>query len=390
MKRHDLAAVRAHAPKSHELPHVTPPDRTAPTSVPSERPRSSGRAEVTAAVLEAQKLAFAPIAFAVAKAVRDLGVLAAIKSGGRSGRSIADIAAATDLDEPALKMMVEASLSFGLVQHAERGYAITKVGYFVLNDPMTKANMDFVHDVCFQGMFHFQEAVKTAKPAGLKVFGSFATIYEGLSKLPPQVLESWLTFDHFYSDSAFPEALPFVFASAPERLLDVGGNTGKFALTCCRHDPNVRITIADHPGQIDLARANAEAQGYGDRVDGHPIDVLDDAQPLPGGHDVIWMSQFLVCFSDPEIVSILRRAREAMGPTTRLFVLETFWDRQDNDVATYCLHGMSPYFTCLANGNSRVYSEVDFMRCVQAAGLVLAERHDRIGRGHTLLRLAPR
>src|SRR5690606_4358213 len=131
VKRHDLAAVRAHAPKSHELPHVTPPDRTAPTSVPSERPRSSGRAEVTAAVLEAQKLAFAPIAFAVAKAVRDLGVLAAIKSGGRSGRSIADIAAATDLDEPALKMMVEASLSFGLVQHAERGYAITKVGHFV-------------------------------------------------------------------------------------------------------------------------------------------------------------------------------------------------------------------------------------------------------------------
>lgn len=384
MKSRDLAA--AHEADTSE---ASAPVRLArpPTNPPPTPPKHTSRADVAAAVLEAQKLAFAPVAFAVAKAVRDLGILASVKEGGRPGRSIAEIVAKTGLDEGAAKMMVEASIMFGLVQASDRGYAITKVGFFILNDPMTRANMDFVHDVCFQGMFHFQEAVTTATPAGLKVFGNFATIYEGLSKLPRHVLDSWLTFDHFYSDSAFPEAVPYVFAERPRRLLDVGGNTGKFALTCCRHDPEVAITIADHPGQLALALKNAAAQGFGERVQGHPIDVLDDDQPFPPGYDVIWMSQFLVCFSDAEIARILRRAREAMGPTTRLFILETFWDTQDNEVAAYCLAGMSPYFTCMANGNSRVYSEPDFLACVEAAGLTPVARHEGIGRGHTLLSL---
>lgn len=371
-------------------PKTTAPNPRSPFPWGALAPRGAERADATAAIFEAQKLAFAPVAFAVAKAMRDLGVLTAIQSGGRIGRSVSEIVAATSIDEAAIKMMVEASLSFGLVQPTARGYAITKIGFYILNDPMTRANMDFVHDVCFMGMFHFQEAVKTATPAGLKALGSFSTIYEGLAKLEPKVLDSWLTFDHFYSDLAFPEALPLVFDPPPRRLLDVGGNTGKFALTCCRHDPNVEITIVDHPGQIDIARRNAEAQGYGERVHGHPIDVLDDSQRLPEGYDVIWMSQFLVCFSEREIVSVLRRAREAMSATTRLYVLDTFWDQQDNEVATYCLHGMSPYFTCLANGNSRVYSDADFMACAHEAGLELAARHDNLGLAHSLLRLTPR
>ena len=48
-----------------------------------------------------------------------------------------------------------------------------------------------------------------------------------LAQLPDQVQKSWFEFDHYYSDNAFPEVLPIVFANKPKRLLDVGGNTGK-------------------------------------------------------------------------------------------------------------------------------------------------------------------
>ncbi len=346
--------------------------------------------KLSTAILEAQKLAWAPVAFAVTKAMRDLGVLSAIRKGGRTGRPVAEVVKETGLTEHAVKLMTEASISFGLVEQRERGYAITKVGYFILRDPMTRANMDFVSDVCFAGFQHFQEAAVTGKPAGLRAFGDFMTkfetIYDGLSKLPPDVLKSWLTFDHFYSDAAFPLILPILFRSKPARLLDVGGNTGKFALCCMRYDADVHITIADHPGQLALAKKNAAEAGFGDRLSGHPIDALDPTQQLPRGHDIIWMSQFLVCFSEPEIVSILERARAAMGETTQLWILETFWDKQENDVATYCLHGMSPYFTCMANGNSRVYSDPDFLACIARAGLKVVERHDGIGHGHTMLR----
>ena len=86
--------------------------------------------------------------------------------------------------------------------------------------------------------------------------GNWKTFYEGLASLPPGARESWLTFDHYYSDQAFPAALPLVFADKPRRLLDVGGNTGKFAIQCAKHDPDVQVTIADLPQQLKLAREN--------------------------------------------------------------------------------------------------------------------------------------
>ena len=54
----------------------------------------------------------------------------------------------------------------------------------MLHDPLTITNMDFVQDVNYKGLFYLDESIKTGKPAGLKEFGEWQTIYEGLSQLP--------------------------------------------------------------------------------------------------------------------------------------------------------------------------------------------------------------
>jgi hypothetical protein len=51
------------------------------------------------------------------------------------------------------------------------------------------------------------------------------------------------------------------------------------------------------------------------------------------------------------------------------------------------LNATSLYFTCLANGNSRFYRSDDFLEIIEEAGLVIEERTDNIGLGHTLLKL---
>ena len=63
--------------------------------------------------------------------------------------------------------------------------------------------MDFVHDVCYKGLFHLEESIETGKPAGLKELGDWPTVYEGLSQLPPDIQKSWFAFDHFFSDMLF-------------------------------------------------------------------------------------------------------------------------------------------------------------------------------------------
>jgi len=167
-----------------------------------------------------------------------------------------------------------------------------------------------------RGMFDLDKAIQEGSPAGLRSLGTWKTFYEGLASLPERAKESWLAFDHFYSDLAFPAALPLVFAERPTRLLDLGGNTGKWALQCIKYDPHVHVTIADLPRQLELARQSIHLNGFESRLTFFPIDVLNGSMPLPQNQDAIWMSQFLDCFSERQIVSILQRAALAMQPHT--------------------------------------------------------------------------
>ena len=111
---------------------------------------------------------------------------------------------------------------------------------------------------------------------------------------------------------------------------------------------------------------------------------------LPPGHDVIWMSQFLDCFSEAEIVAILRKAAAVMTAQTRLYIMETYWDRQRFENAAFCLQQTSLYFTCMANGNSQMYHSSVLRDCIAQAGLEVAQDIEGIGLGHTLTKVVKR
>jgi hypothetical protein len=335
---------------------------------------------------EAQQLAFGPFLFQAARVLRECGALEHVYRCGKQGATPEEVSEkVTGVSLYAARVLLEAGLAAGMLALVEERFCITKVGYLVLRDPMTRVNFDFVHDVCYQGMFRLEESLREGRPAGLEVFGSWPTIYEGLSQLPPRAKQSWFAFDHFYSDGVFESVLPIVFERRPKRILDVGGNTGKFSLQCCAYDPDVRITIVDHQGQLEAARENLRAHGIDARVDGHAADLLDPSAALPSGYDVYWMSQFLDCFGEREIVSILERTAAAMSRESRLFILETFWDRQRYEAGRFSVINTSLYFAAMANGNSKMYHSDRMQACLSEAGLRVARVHDEIGVSHTLL-----
>ena len=217
------------------------------------------------------------------------------------------------------------------------------------------------------------------------MFGNWPTVYEGLSSLPLRTLEKWLAFDHFYSDQSFPAALEIVFSQLIRRLLDVGGNTGRWALQCVAYNPEVQVTIMDLPQQIQLMKEHTASLPGAERIHGHPANLLDPATPFPEGFDAIWMSQFLDCFTEQQVTSILSRAAASMSENSTLYILEPLWDRQKYETAAYCLTQTSLYFTALANGNSKIFHSADLSRCIEAAGLQIAKIHDNLGLGHSLL-----
>jgi len=334
---------------------------------------------------EAQKIAFGPLIFQAARLLRDLGILEALRAN-RSGLTLEEIAGKVDASRYGVVVLLEAGLAAGMVRQDGDRYLLTTTGACILKDDLTRINMDFVHHGCYQAMFYLEDSIRCGEPAGLqKIFGDFKTIYPALSTLPEPVRQSWFRWDHYYSDAAFAQALSIVFERSPRKLLDVGGNTGKWAIRCAQHSPDVSVTILDLPGQVAAARRNIEALGLQSRITTQAIDLLDHTQPFPQGFDAIWMSQFLVCFSEADVLKLLQRAAAAMGPDSALYILDTFWDRQEHEVAAYSLQAISLYFTCLANGNSRMYKFSDIAAMVEAAGLRIEKVSGTLGICSSLL-----
>lgn len=344
----------------------------------------------TKTALQAQeaalRLAFAPIAFQATRALRDMGILEVISESGMTGLTIEEIVAKVQLTRYAVRVLLEAGLGMELLIVNNKRYTLTKTGYFIQHDRLTRINMDFSQDICYRGMDHLQESLREGRPAGLKELGPWDTIYPGLPLLPPEIGKSWFDFDHYYSDLAFPQALEIVFADKPRTLLDIGGNTGKWTLACTAHDKDVRVTMFDLPGEIAIAQQRAKDAGVADRVSFHEANILDESLPFPSGFDAIWMSQFLDCFSEPQIISILKRCREALTPNGTIYILEPFWNRQRFKSAAFSLQQTSLYFTAMANGNSQMYHSDDFFQCVADAGLTIVEENDQMGLNYTLLK----
>lgn len=338
------------------------------------------------AMQTAQNLAFAPLLFQAARVLRDRGLLTALRKASPTGASAAELSEATTTTEYGVIVLLEAGMAADLVEKDGEKYRITKSGYLIDKDPMTRANMNFVQDVCYRAAEYLGEAIEKGTPAGLKELGPWPTVYEGLKDLGEPARTSWLEFDHFYSDDSFPQIMDEVFATKPARILDVGGNTGKFALQLLGRDRAVRVTVADLPGQIAACKKNVEAAGYADRASYHEFSILRADAALPIGCDLIWMSQFLCCFSEAEVVHNLSVAKRAMGPDTRLLIMDNLWDRQKNSVAEKCLQATSLYFTVVANGTSRMYDGVTLLRLIDAAGLVVEKEIDGIGWGHSIIR----
>ncbi|HNR86311.1 MAG TPA: SAM-dependent methyltransferase, partial [Taishania sp.] len=133
------------------------------------------------ALYEAQKIAFSPFVFQTAYSMHNLGIFDKIFEA-KDGLTLQEIAQQTNLDEYGVRVLIEMAAAADIVEKnsATNKYTLSKIGYFVARDEMTRVNMLFTQDICYKGLYHLEDAVKNGKPEGLKEIGDWETIYQGL------------------------------------------------------------------------------------------------------------------------------------------------------------------------------------------------------------------
>lgn len=332
------------------------------------------------ALADAQKIAFAPLTFQAVSAALEFGILKFI-----DGKfvTVDEIMEACDISRYTAETLLEVCCAADIVRKRNDKYSNTLVADALLNNEMTVKNFNFVKDVCYLGASELKNSFVEEKPLGLKRFiGDSETIYNIIHNLPDNIKKSWFEFDHLYSDRSFDEALEIIFREPVKKIFDIGGNTGKFEKACLSFSKECEVTMIDLPENIEAAKQNLSNV----RLKFYGMDVISKDAEFPPISGAVFMSQFLDCFSEPQIISILTKIKNSMDNDTKVYILEPFTDIQQFEGASYSLVHISLYFTCMANGKSKMYSEKRMIDLIEKSGLKLAAKYEDIGiHDYTLL-----
>jgi ubiquinone/menaquinone biosynthesis C-methylase UbiE len=114
-------------------------------------------------------------------------------------------------------------------------------------------------------------------------------------------------------------------------LLDIAGGSGAFAITLCRHHPELAATIIDFPTVIEVARRFVADAGLSERIDLTGGNALDT--DWPGNQDVVLMSYLLSAVKEDDIPTLLDSAYRSLRPGGLLIVHDYMLDDDEQGPA---------------------------------------------------------
>lgn len=119
-----------------------------------------------------------------------------------------------------------------------------------------------------------------------------------------------------YARHDYPDVPSALRLRGDERLVDAGGGLGALANALLETYPNLRVSVLDRPEVIEQARRK-----YLTRKE-IELRAGDLFRPWQIDVDAVILARVLHDWDDCDVLHILRRARETLSPSGRLFVIE--------------------------------------------------------------------
>ncbi len=163
-----------------------------------------------------------------------------------------------------------------------------------------------------------------------------------------------------------------------ERLLDLGGGPGTYAIQFCLANPGLEASIFDLPTTKPFAEATVARFGVAERVGFFSGDYTTDA--LPGGFDLAWLSQILHGEAPATAAKLVQRAAKALNPGGVLLVHEfLLHDERDDTQDGPEFPALFSLNMLLGTAGGQAYSGGEVRAMLEAAGLTRVCRLDFAG-----------
>ncbi|RDI62776.1 methyltransferase [Nocardia pseudobrasiliensis] len=277
--------------------------------------------------------------------------------------------AATGLGLPgkSARMLLLGTTALGLTEREADRYSLSSTLRAAMRDgawPLIRNIIDFQHRLSYLPAKEYAESLRTGKNLGLKHLpGAGDDLYTRLEQTP-ELENLFFRGMHSWSELSNPVLLRQVDYTGVRRILDVGGGDAVNAISLARAHPQLRATVFDLEGAVQVARDNIATAGLGDRIDVVAGDMFGD--PLPTGYDAVLFAHQFVIWSPEQNRALLKRAFDALPPGGRVLVFNAFADDDGRGPLYTALDNV--YFATLPSEESTIYPWREHEEWLASAG----------------------
>lgn len=237
----------------------------------------------------------------------------------RGPRTADDLAATTKTHGPSLYRLLRALASVGVFsEDADRRFSLTPMADCLRSDlPGSQRSL-----AVMSGEEHYRAwgellySVRTGAPAFDQIYGM--PVFDFLSRNPEQaeVFDGAMVGVHGRETAAMLDAYDFKGIGT---LADIGGGNGSLLTSVLQKYPSMRGLLFDLEGVTARAKERVRAAGLADRCE---IKSGSFFESVPAGADAYLMRHIIHDWDDERASLILRHIHQAMGPESRLLLVE--------------------------------------------------------------------
>jgi len=294
-------------------------------------------------------------------AALDVDLFTAIHRAGGSADATA-LADQAGVAVRGLRLLLDACVAVGLLSKQGDHYANTAAGQVALvagaPHDLTRA-IRYNRDV-YSAWGRLAELVKTGHPV------EAPEIHLGED---PGRTRRFVLAMHGRALGIGRSVVPMLDLSGCARLLDLAGGPGTYAVMLAQAHPSLTCVTVDLPAVSAVAAELVREAGLSERVLCQAGDYHTDEYEA-GSFDAVTLFGALHQESPDQIVSILKRARAALKPGGRIFILDMMTD------ATHAHPTFSALFAvnmALTTRHGWVFSDVELKGWLAEAGFVADE-----------------
>ena len=271
------------------------------------------------------------------------------------GSSAAEVSSRLGTNVRATEMLMNALVSLGLLAKCDGVFRNTNIAarYFV-EGSQDDSRLAVMHTA---NLWRRWSSLTECVRAGTSV------THQEMTERSEEWTRSFIAAMHRNALERATQVVQAIGASEVERMLDVGGGSGAYAIAFARANPRLKAEVLDLPTVIPIAQGHIHDSGLSSRIATRPGDLRTDT--LGQGYDLVFVSAICHMLSPEENRDLIARCCKALRANGRVVIQDFILEPDRTAPKTAALFALN---MLVGTREGNCYTEEEYATWLRDAG----------------------